>query len=394
MAADRSYRFFFFGRTSFNSLPEREQAIAMECARLGHGVDFIEIPPSLGGKAHTAFNRVFSPLSLDIGFAFDDEIPGLRIHTPPTLPTGYRNSLTPAIDRILFRKWFQSRFRDVDFSQVIGMVMMPLWWGNFIDRTFFNPRVLVYDICDALEVQSRSDDTLSRLSAAETMLGHEASLITYSAQEMRDGVCRRFAHADIHYLPNAVSRDFIARIDAEPIIRQNGSPCSVGFIGTTNSKWFDEGLVLATIRACTECHFSIIGPVDRRFAAVCSRYPNVTLHGFVGHKNLASHLRRFNVAIIPFLDNDITRIVNPLKLYEYSAAGLPVVATRTAELTHHASLIYLAQDRESFVSAIHRAVREDTAELRNARRKFAEHHTWGERVRALLGHLHKQGIAA
>jgi glycosyltransferase involved in cell wall biosynthesis len=391
---DRAYRFFFFGLTSFRSLPQREQAIAMECARLGHEVDFIEIPPSLAGKAHAAFNRAFSPLSLDTGFPFVSSIPGLRIHTPPTFPTGFRNSLTPAIDRALFRRWFRSRFRDVDFSRVIAMVMMPLWWGNLIDRTLFDPRFLIHDICDSLEVQSRNEGTLERLRAADAALGAEATLITYSAREMREDVRGRFPGTETLFLPNAVSRDFLTHVDAEPREHRSGAPCSIGYIGATSGKWFDGELVLTVIRECADCHVSIIGPVDRRFAASCMRYPNVTLHGFVDHDRLPAHLRRFDVAIIPFLDNAITRIVNPLKMYEYSAAGLPIVATMTAELSHYEGMLYLARDHGSFVASIRAALREDSSVRRMARREFAEQHTWEDRVRALLGHLRTQGIAS
>ncbi|MBE0645175.1 MAG: glycosyltransferase [Bacteroidetes bacterium] len=394
MCADRSYHFLFFGLTSFTSLPQREQAIAIECARLGHTVDFIEIAPSIAGKAHALFNRVFSPLSRDSGFTFDVEIPNLRIHTPPTLPTGFRNSMTPALDRAIFRRWFRRRFEGVDFSQVIAMVMMPLWWNNYIDRELFDPGLLVYDICDSLEVQSRNDDTLRRLREAEAALGAEAGLITFSAREMETEVRSKFPHAEALFLPNAVSRGFIERVDREPLFHRNGHPRSIGYIGATSGKWFDTELVLATIRECADCHVAIIGPVDKRFAAACARYPNVTLHGYVSHDLLAAHLRRFDVAIIPFLDNEITRLVNPLKLYEYSVAGLPIVATRTAELAHHASLMYLAHDTQSFVASIREALSEDSPERRQERRSFAETHTWEDRVHAFIGHLRAQVLAA
>ncbi|MFZ1731201.1 MAG: glycosyltransferase [Bacteroidota bacterium] len=394
MHSDTLHHFLFFGLTSFNSLPQREQALAIECARLGHTVDFIEIAPSVAGKAHALFNRVFSPLARDTGFAYDAAIPNLRIHTPPTLPTGFRNSLTPGIDRRMFRRWFRRTFRDIDLSQVIAMVMMPLWWDNFIGRDLFTPKLLVYDICDSLEVQSRDAETLQRLRASNAALGAEADLITFSAIEMERDVRKNFPDAAALFLPNAVSRDFIAKVDHEQQHPRTGLPKSIGYIGATSGKWFDADLVLKTISECSDCHLSVIGPVDKRFALACSRYPNVTLHGYVHHDELASHLRGFDVAVIPFLDNEITRIVNPLKLYEYCAAGLPVVATRTAELAHHAEQLYLAHDGGSFIASIRAALEEDSPELRRARRLFAEQNTWEDRVHSLIGHLHKKVLAA
>ncbi|MFA6232938.1 MAG: glycosyltransferase [Bacteroidota bacterium] len=394
MRSDISYHFLFFGLTSFSSLPQREQAIAVECARLGHTVDFIEIAPSVAGKVHAMFNRVFAPLARDTGFSYDASIPNLRIHTPPTLPTGFRNSLTPGIDRRIFRRWFRTTFREVDFSQVIAMVMMPLWWDNFIDRDLFDPRLLVYDICDSLEVQSRDDETLRRLHSSEAALGADADLITYSAAEMERDVRGKFPNTDALFLPNAVSRDFIMKIDREPLVQHHGRPPSIGYIGATSGKWFDSELVIATIRECQDCHVSIIGPVDKHFTDACAQYSNVTLHGYIKHDALASHLRSFDVAIIPFLDNEITRLVNPLKLYEYSAAGLPIVARWTAELAHHSQQVYLARDSVGFIASIRAALEEDSPELRQARRRFAEEHTWGDRVNCLIGHFHEPVLAA
>ncbi|MBR9974937.1 MAG: glycosyltransferase [Bacteroidetes bacterium] len=394
MRTDKAYHFLFFGLTSFRSLPQREQALALECARLGHEVDFIEIAPSVAGRLHALSNRLFSPLSRDEGFTYTAQYPTLRIHTPPTLPTGFRNSLTPAIDRALFRRWFNATFRERDLSDSIVMVMMPLWWGNFIDRDFLRPALLVYDICDSLEVQARSAETLSRLRTCERALASEADLITYSAREMEADIRRAYPQSQAYFIPNAVSREFIAHVDGEPLSSRNGQPPTIGYIGSTSGKWFDAELVLAVARALPECTVSIVGPVDRRFTEHCRSLSNIELHGYVPHAALAAQLRRFDVAIIPFLDNEITRIVNPLKLYEYSVAGLPIVARRTEELAHYAGLLYLADTQERFISEIRRALEENDPALARDRRLFAERNTWEGRVRDFLQRIQQPVLAA
>lgn len=389
-----SFHFLFFGLSSFRSLPHREQGIAIECARLGHRVDFIEIAPSVAGKSLAAFHRIRAPLSRDTGFHSHVAIPNLRIHTPPMLPTGLRNSLTPSVDRALFQRWFRATFDSTDIAHAIVMVMMPLWWGNFIDHDLLQPRLLVYDICDALEVPAHSDASLRRLRNSERALVSHADLITYSAAEMIEDIERQHSRRDAMFLPNAVARDFIDAFDREPIHVRKNRPPTIGFIGSTSGKWFDAALVLETARACPDFEFSVIGPVDRRFANACVHHRNITLHGYIPHEQLPGHLRRFDAAVIPFLDNEITRVVNPLKMYEYSAAGIPVIARRTRELEHHASLLYLADDREGFVASIHRALTEDNPPRRQARRQFANQNTWEVRVRDLIAHLHTQVLAA
>ncbi len=383
------HHFLFFGLTSWDSLPQREQGLAVECARQGNKVDFIELPPSFAGRLQGLRNRAFSPLSRDTGFNRGSAPPNLRLLTPPMLPTGFRNSLTPAIDRVIFRRWFTATFKDVDFKSVIGVIMLPLWWGVFLERDIFDPGFLIYDIADSLEVQSRNADTLARLRDCEHRLSRETDLVTYSAHEMDREVNILFPGVPSLFLPNAVSRDFIDHLDAaEP--PESGRKQEIGYVGATNGKWFDPDLVIEVLRAFPECTLSIIGPVDKRFAERCARYPNAKLHGFVEHNALAGHLRRFDVAIIPFKRNGITRIVNPLKLYEYAAAQLPIIASWTEELCNYQPLVTLAHDTAEFVECIGVALREQDDELRNKRRNFALANTWTERIHRLTAMLERQ----
>jgi len=389
MQTSETYRFLIFGLTSFHSLPQREQAMAAELAHRGHRIDFIEIAPSVAGKMQAFVHRTFSPLGQDTGFKYAAVPPNLHIHTPPTLPTGFRNSLTPPADRSIFRSWFRREFAGHDFSDAIVIINIPLWWGNFIDRTLVSPRVLIYDICDALEVQSRFDRTLQRLRAGETLLKREVDLVTYSAAEMRQDVEQRFADTKTLFLPNAVGGDFIDAVQRIPRTA-NGDPSPhIGYIGATTGKWFDEELFLGLLKRFPTYRFSVIGPVENPFADRCRVHANVTLHGFVQHENLPDWLQRFDAAIIPFRHNAITRVVNPLKMYEYASAGLPVVARWTEELEHYAGHVYLARTASEFGDKLERAVTEDSASLRRERMHFAASNTWKVRCDRLLDHLHQ-----
>ncbi len=382
MRVGERLHFMIFGLTTWDSFPQREQGLARELAAQGHTVDVIEMPPSLAGRTHGLMNRMFSPLARDRGFVRDVTPDNLRVHTPPLMPTGFRNSLTPALDRVLFRRWFADTFSGTDFHEVTALIMMPLWWGRFLERDVFDPGFLIYDIADSLEVQSRNSGTLSRLRDCEHMLSREADLVTYSAQEMLKEVDILFPGVPSLFLPNAVSQHFIDLLD-----QKNGSAHSaskeIGYIGATSGKWFDENLVIDVLEAFPDCTVSIIGPVEKHFAERCSRYGNARLHGFVPHDELGPHLRRFDVAIIPFKKNGITRVVNPLKLYEYAAAGLPIVATWTEELCNYEPLVTLARGSSEFIDSIGRALREDSGEIRGKRRGFALANTWSERVHRL-----------
>ncbi|MEI0737573.1 glycosyltransferase [Paenibacillus sp. JTLBN-2024] len=90
------------------------------------------------------------------------------------------------------------------------------------------------------------------------------------------------------------------------------------------------------------------------------------------YHELPMHLHRFDAAIIPFLQNELTKATNPVKLYEYLAAGKPVVSTALPELeTVAAGLTVIARTPEAFEQAVERSLRQNTPQLMEARKNFA-----------------------
>ncbi|MCX6136616.1 MAG: glycosyltransferase, partial [Ignavibacteriales bacterium] len=91
-----------------------------------------------------------------------------------------------------------------------------------------------------------------------------------------------------------------------------------------------------------------------------------------------------DIGVIPFRSNRITDVINPLKLYEYCAAGLPIVAMRTPELNHYSHILYLSDTHEEFLQNIEKPLREDSETKRKERILFARNNTWESRVEELL----------
>lgn len=63
-------------------------------------------------------------------------------------------------------------------------------------------------------------------------------------------------------------------------------------------------------------------------------------------------MRGFDVGIIPHIRNRLTQKMNPLKLYNYFAAGLPIVTTDINNMTDVVDQIHVAQSAEDFVKAL------------------------------------------
>jgi glycosyltransferase involved in cell wall biosynthesis len=102
---------------------------------------------------------------------------------------------------------------------------------------------------------------------------------------------------------------------------------------------------------------------------------------------LPYYASRFDVGTIPFALNDLTRVVNPLKLYEYFAMGIPVVATQLPEVIKHRGLAYIANDSRDFIAMVEEAVKEPVDDpVRKRRVRVAKDNSWKNRGQ-LIGEL-------
>ena len=86
----------------------------------------------------------------------------------------------------------------------------------------------------------------------------------------------------------------------------------------------------------------------------------------------------FDVAIYAHQVNLQTRHSNP-SLMRYLATGKPVVSVVTPETATFGEVVYLAEDREAYLAAIERALREDSAELRRKRMAAVQSTSWDAR---------------
>lgn len=129
----------------------------------------------------------------------------------------------------------------------------------------------------------------------------------------------------------------------------------IGYVGEIAS-WFDFDLVSDLAQSQPRSSIVLIGPVHERAAArQMARHANVTLLGRRPYSEVPAYLSFFSVCILPFKVTPATTAANPVKLYEYLAAGKPVVSTPLPEVAEHADLVRIAA-RDSFSRCVGEAL--------------------------------------
>ena len=159
----------------------------------------------------------------------------------------------------------------------------------------------------------------------------------------------------------------------------------ITYIGVI-SDWFDLDLLYQAANSLPNYSFVIIGPVDILIDKV-KGVSNIYFLGAKPHSIIQIYLQNSQVGVIPFIRTKLIESVNPIKLYEYMAAGLPVVSTSWDELENLGSPALLAKDNHEFIEYINKIVTKKDFIDRHLLVNFAQSNTWKNRFTELMKFL-------
>ncbi len=151
----------------------------------------------------------------------------------------------------------------------------------------------------------------------------------------------------------------------------------LGFFGLIRD-WVDLDLLAEVARRRPAWQFVLLGDstVDLTpYRALA----NVHFLGPKPYGQLPAYCAQFDVGLIPFRINDLTRAVNPIKLREYLAAGLPVVSTPLPEVMRYKDLVHVADSADTFIKAVESALVADP-KARYRRAEVMSRETWPEKL--------------
>jgi alpha-L-fucosidase len=116
-----------------------------------------------------------------------------------------------------------------------------------------------------------------------------------------------------------------------------------------------------------------------------TRYPNVHWLGYRQYAEIPGLGADFDVAIMPWLDNDWIAHCNPIKLKEYLALGLETVTTYFPEVEYFRDYVHVARSHDEFLQKIDAVV---AGERRPGDRDaLLAHASWDDRTEDLLSLL-------
>jgi len=244
-------------------------------------------------------------------------------------------------------------------------------------------RLLVYDCLDAVTAFRPGQP---EVEAAEAALARRADVVLATSPELEARLRRGNARPVL--VPNAADYEHFSRpVPADQIpaeIRALPRPIA-GYVGEIGA-WFDTGLVRRLALRHPDWSIVLVGPASSE-ARRALPDPNIHFLGRRPYSELPLYLAGFDCCLIPFRATPLTAAVSPVKLYEYLAAGRPVVSTPLPSVLPFAREVFVGADRR-FLEAVDEAVASRHDEpAAESRRRRARAHTWDDRLDAILAAL-------
>ncbi|MEX0816680.1 MAG: glycosyltransferase [Gaiellales bacterium] len=368
------------------ALPTNRQQIMLRAAQRGHRVLFLETSQFLGkhlwrlvrGPRRSLFRRLVGGESV---------VPGVMVRKAlNVLPWGQRyriaGRVNGAVTRVLVRRVARA------LPEPVVLWVYDPCAANLSGRC--REAFSVYDCVDDYVEQVGPDERRRAVVAAgdeEAAAG--ARLVFATTRPLFDRQSRR--NARTYLAPNAADFERFApatdRSLAAPEAADLPRPV-LGFVGNIVPEKVDLDLLESLARARPDWTFLLVGPATPRLAervAGLSGLANVRWVGPKPYAELPPYVAAFDVGLIPYQLNPYTRSCFPLKVFEYLAAGKPVVASGVPELAGMEPDVLVCSSAAEFAAGVEAALARTSGEDRARRRALAAENTLDGRADRLLG---------
>jgi glycosyltransferase involved in cell wall biosynthesis len=359
--------FLFLPMTDWHARTQRPQHLARALAASGCRVFYLN--PNLGREygrpAALARPRV---AALEPGI--------FELHIPLPREPVFHHRLLAAGESARVAESCRRALEAFGIRQLAIVMSFPIWREA---ARALDAAVILYDCHDLLGGFTR---VAPEIVAREGEALASADAVLFTADTLRAEALARW--------PDLAARSAVIRNGADErhfaAARRERAPRPrplVGYAGSLD-EWLDVAAIESAAAAHPQARFVLYGRIEDARVRVLERLSNVTLAGEVPYAALPGLMREWDAALIPFRITPLTLATNPIKLYEYFSAGLPVISTTLPEVAVYGDLVYLADSADQFRERLGAALAERDPQLARRRVEAAARESWTERAARIL----------
>lgn len=374
------FDFLCFSTTDWDEIWGSRQQIMSRLGQRGHRVFFVERPaglehilryPNIRNQKIRRWRQGIRNISENI----------CKISLPLLLPGRYYSPAINDINQRITLKSVKKQLKNYQIESPILWIYNPEQ-GNLIGE--FNERLSVYHCIDEFTAgtSGRKKQIITKLenqliSRSDIVLAN--SLPTYQNKLAQNPNTYRISSGvDFELFSSSpISQDVSLLLDKIPHPR-------IGYIGNLNDR-IDFSFLDTLAAQRSEWSFVFVGdtyPLSATHPSIkqIKSRSNCYLLGKKPYAQMPSFVQAFDVCFMPFVQNERAYYRSPLKLYEYFAAGKPIVSTSLPETREFSDILYLASTPENFIIELDKAIRENDPSLEQQRKLIARHNSWENKV--------------
>lgn len=305
-------------------------------------------------------------------------LPNFHVITPLIIPA-YGSERLRALNARLVAAQVNLVARWLRMRDPVCFLTIPTAW-EVIQRV--PHRTLVYNRSDKHSAFEEADQAYIR-DLEQALLANSDSVLYVSRQLMADEadvVGERAVFLDhgveLDHFDPSTAGDEPEELAAIPHPR-------IGYFGGLDDYLVDFTLLEQVARSLPDAQLVLIGDATWHMGALRA-LPNVHWLGYRPYAEIPRYGAGFDVAIMPWQDNDWIRSANPIKLKEYLALGLPIVSTDFPEIRYYTEWVRVAGDRDEFVELVEKTLADGGRAIPAARRSAVASSDWRCRTEQLL----------
>ena len=243
----------------------------------------------------------------------------------------------------------------------------------------------LYDITDDWTKFSGNQSQLDLITSQDATLCKSCDHVIVCSQQLFDDKATLVDLERLHLIPNGVHVEHYEAVadTSLPVhkIAEHWMKPVFGYTGTIHGDRVDVNLIASVAQAYPAATIAMVGPnlLDQAEQQLLHRFSNIVFTGSQPYADLPDIMRAFDVCMVPHLVTPFTESLNPIKLWEYLAAGKPIVSTNVAGFRDYPNLVSVAATTDDFVSLL-ALTSSESLDLPAQRQAASRQHTWDQRI--------------
>ena len=301
----------------------------------------------------------------------EEQSDGIRYFTPKIVPW----FIPPVrkINGILGKRFLQKLFRDYDIQSPVLITTYPSTVDTF--RAVRSETKQFYYCVDEWAEHPGLNRKQWQKMEQDLLAVVDGAAFT-SRKLLNDKKNTKVKHL---YLPHGVDYNHFSSGKGETIDLMELMPKPIiGYFGVIGN-WVDVKVVEYLARRFPKYSFVMIGNSSISLDFL-RPLPNVHLLGRIAYADLPKYASYFDVGLNPFVMNELTLAVNPLKLMEYYALGIPVISSKLPDILDTKGPIFFAETHDEFGDRLEEIFQSDLQSLKQTAQDTARKNSWASRA--------------